>query len=151
MCWAAAITTISNYKNNTNLTAMQVADIAGMDYEKGAYLSQAQVAMRNAGLYFRMRNSYLAFDSVKSNIRGKSPIYIAGAGHTNNGESVGHAITIYGYKEVVGEQCLMVWDSASNGNRGDSYIVSYNGASTVYSSAQNSTVYTWNGTLSNYK
>lgn len=35
--------------------------------------------------------------------------------------------------------------------KGDSYVVSYNGAATVFSSSAASTVYTWNGTLLNYK
>lgn len=45
----------------------------------------------------------------------------------------------------------MIWDSAANANKGDSYVVSYNGAATVFFSSAASTVYTWNGTLLNYK
>lgn len=150
LCWAAAIATISNYKRDTYLTAKQVTNAIGIGYNDGATLSQAQDAMRKQGLYFTRRREYAPFDLVKMNIQNRSPLYISGVGYSN-GTLVGHATTIYGYKEVAGEQCLMIWDSASNGNKGDSYMVSYNGASTVFFSDQNSAVYTWNGTLLEYK
>lgn len=151
LCWAAAVATISNYIKDTSLKATQVANAMGIGYDDGANLWQAQDALIKQGLYFKRRTSYAPFDLVKTNIQRKSPIYMSGDGYNSEGKLVGHAITIYGYKEVVGEQCLMIWDSASNGNQGDTYIISYNGASTVFSSVPNSAVYTWNGTLLNYK
>lgn len=150
LCWAAAVATITNYMQDKNISAKNVADKMKIGYNTGATLSEAQDALRKYGLYFVRRSEYATFDLVKMNINRKSPIYMTGVGISNN-SAVGHATTIYGYREVVGEQCLMIWDSAANANKGDSYVVSYNGAATVFSSSAASTVYTWNGTLLNYK
>lgn len=151
LCWAAAIATIVNYRKDMNVTAKQVADKVGIDYNRGAYLTEAQNALRKYNLYFTRRTEYTPFDLVKLNINQYSPMYMSGSGYNSSGQLVGHAVTIYGYREISGARYLMIWDSASDGNKGDTYMVSYNNASTVFSSTANTTVYAWNGTLLNYK
>lgn len=145
-CWAATVATIANYRLDKKLTAKQVASAMGKNEKQGATLDESQSALRKYGLFFSRRESYAPFDIVKLNIQNHSPMFMGGTCY-----SEGHAVTIYGYKEVVGEQSLMIWDSASNTNTGNSYMVQYNGAGTVFSSQPGYTVFTWNSTLLNYK
>lgn len=145
-CWAATVATIANYRLDKKLTARQVANAMGKNELQGATLYESQSALIKYGLIFFRRESYAPFDMVKLNIQNHSPMFMGGTCY-----SQGHAVTIYGYKEVVGGQSLMIWDSASSNNTGNSYMVQYNGAGTVFSSEPGSMVFTWNATLLDYK
>lgn len=145
-CWAATVATIVNYRLDKKLTAKQVANAMGKNAQQGADLYESQDALRKYGLYFSRRETYAPFDMVKLNIQNYSPMFMGGTS-----SSGAHAVTIYGYREITGQQSLMIWDSASNNNSGNSYMVSYAGAGTVFSSGASSPIYTWNSTLLNYK
>lgn len=95
LCWAATVATIYNYKNNTSITAKNVADKMGIGYNTGASASQTKSALSSYGLSYSITNSKLAWANVKSNISTKDkPFAIC---LTNSALGVGHMMTGYGY------------------------------------------------------
>ena len=105
-------------------------------------MPQSKKVLKQYGINYVFRNRDVYFKTVTANIQKRKPLAIAGW----NAAGTGHQVTIYGYKQVVGGEYLMIWDSAANYNEGSAYILPYIEGGTTYS--VNNTDFTWGATLS---
>lgn len=113
ICWACTVGTIVNYKTNYNVTGFQVADLMGIDYNRGGTADEMRQALAKYGLSYRVRGNKLSFSEVKTSIDNDRPFGILL--FTSN---AGHAITGYGYEYYEGNtssnastNLVYAWDS----------------------------------------
>lgn len=113
ICWACTVGTIVNYKTNYNVTGFQVADLMGIDYNRGGTADEMRQALARYGLSYRVRGNKLSFSEVKTSIDNDRPFGILL--FTSN---AGHAITGYGYEYYTGNtssnastNLVYAWDS----------------------------------------
>jgi len=146
LCWAAAVSTIANYRNGTNIVPTQIADRLGIGYNQGASIGIAQLALQYYDVYYpNLIYAQMALSKIRLNISNKYPIYIRAVSinHVN-----GHAVTIYGYRQISLTDYVVIWDSGINSGSGGLHVVAYSSSGTTFPYA-NST-WTWQRTLSKY-
>lgn len=141
-CWAASVATIVNYIKGRNVSAKNVCDAINRGVNDGGNIDHQKKALLYYGVnYSRLDSQLSSFGFVKANIQSKRPIAIVGG----RSAGLGHAFTLYGYKNVVDGQYLMIWDSALNSGTGGVSIVKYNANGTTLNSLGIN--YTWAATL----
>lgn len=141
-CWAASVATIVNYIKGRNVSAKNVCEAVNRGVDDGGNIDHQKEALLHYGVnYSRLDTQLPTFDFVKVNIQNKRPVAIVGG----RSAGLGHATTLYGYKNVAGGQYLMLWDSALNRGTGGVSIVAYNASGTTFNSQGIN--YTWVATL----
>ena len=142
LCWAATTATIVNYLRGTNRTAKNVADALKIGYDDGGTRNDIV-----RGLSYYGVNEYAAysgtesFSEIRSQIEEKHPM--AMLGWAANG--AGHAVTLYGYRNLTSGQYVMLWNSALNNNKGGMTVTSYKSSGMTF--ATGSTNFTWGQTV----
>ncbi|MCI8307512.1 MAG: hypothetical protein HFH14_05615 [Lachnospiraceae bacterium] len=136
LCWAASVATICNYRDGTNISAKNVANRVGIDYNAGANITVAQDALKSYGVnYYNMhanKDIRMSWSSLKSNIRDKYPVYASAKSHNS-----GHAVTAYGYTVAAGVKYVIFWNSGNE----SSMAVEFKENGTSFSYAGKT--YTW--------
>lgn len=147
LCWAAAVSTICNYRRGTNITPKAVADKMHIGYHDGANLYKAQQALNRFGVTYNNLNwsaaDRMSWASLKLNINDKYPVYVAA-----KCPKYGHAVTAYGYTIASGTKYVALWNSGENNNKGKSISVVFKESGTTF--AYNNTTYTWMYSVSRY-
>ncbi len=94
ICWAASIACIVNYKNNLNLTAVQVAqNFYGYNFDQGIYIGDEQTILRSYGLNYTTLRVFATDNEILSNIMNDNPVY-ATCSYRNSIDD--HDVVIYG-------------------------------------------------------
>lgn len=94
ICWAASIACIVNYKNNDNLTAVEVArGYFGENFNQGITIGEEDDILQSYGLNYTTLRVFATDNEILMNIRNDYPVY-----STCNevGASVDHDVVIYG-------------------------------------------------------
>ncbi|RDU23490.1 papain-like cysteine protease family protein [Anaerosacchariphilus polymeriproducens] len=108
MCWAATVASIVRYmRGNNTLTAQEVCDFMGIDYDLGATIEEMQDALSKYGLSFKIKYHHSTWNEITQNIPNKKPIGIAA--YSNLG---GHAVTLIGYSEK-DKKTITLWNSGN--------------------------------------
>jgi len=142
-CWAAAVATIVNYRNGTNITPTAVCDSLGISYNDGGGIGESQLALSGYDVSYNNLNYYqLPWSSVTSNLDYKYPIYISA--YSSSGD--GHAVTVYGYRMIGTSQYVVLWNSGLNGGVGGTQIVYYYSTGTTF--PYSNTTFIWSRSLS---
>ncbi|MGF7144882.1 hypothetical protein HNQ56_003315 [Anaerotaenia torta] len=137
-CWAAAVATIANYRNGTNITPTQVCDFMGIGYDEGGDTYDSQSALSHYGVYLNNEIfAPLSWSSIKYNIDNAYPSYASLADNYYNG----HAVTVYGYRQININQFIVIWNSGLNGGSGGVQIVYYYSTGTTI--PYNNKTWTW--------
>jgi len=138
LCWAATVATIIDYIRNSSLTAINIADMMGIDYNAGATVSQVSSALQRVGLSYKISNSKLAWSQAKTNITLDKPfalcLYTSGAGHMLTGFGYGCELSDLNSASRV----VYAWDP-----NGYKIMFGYN-ASTITTSGYS---FNWSNTL----
>lgn len=127
MCWAASVATIVNYIKGTNYTAWDVCNTMGIGYDQGAAASEKQQALARYGINYVEKSGQSSFSSIMSDIGAKRPI----AASTTSSKG-GHAVTVYGYRNISSGQYVMMWDSNANSGQGDLTVVAFRATGTTF-------------------
>ena len=138
ICWAATVATIINYIQGTNLSAFNVCDAIGHTYTGGT-TTDTKKALKHYGYNYVYRDRDLYFKTIMSNIQKKKPIALFG---NAEGQSMGHVVTIYGFRDLSNGKYILIWDSAEE----KVSIVNYNEMGTTFASG--GVTYTWARSLS---
>lgn len=95
ICWAASIACIVNYKNNDNLTAVEVARAYfGQNFdERGLYIGEEDDILQSYGLNYTTLRVFATDNEILMNIRKDNPIYAVSSAY---GADEDHAVVIYG-------------------------------------------------------
>ncbi len=133
ICWAASIATIANYLNGTNYTAIRIANVE--NNFSGANILQILKAMHDFGVPYNKHEGTLSWDTIKSKITSKTPIYMR-----SNSNDKYHATVLYGYKIKNGTKYIAMWNPGTAGV-GATEIIAFHGASTTFS--YSGRTYTW--------
>lgn len=136
MCWAASVATIVNYIKGTNYTAWNVCDAMGKGYDAGGDIYDKKKALAYYGINYVEKLGQSAFSSIISDINAKRPI-----GMSTTSAMGGHAVTLYGYRNLANGKYIMIWDSNLNSGEGDLLITSYKSTGTTFS--YSSVSFTW--------
>lgn len=127
MCWAASVATIVNYIRGTGYTAWDVCNTMGIGYDQGATASEKQQALAHYGINYVEKMGQSSFSSIMSDIGAKRPI----AASTTSSKG-GHAVTVYGYRNISSGQYVMIWDSNANSGQGDLTVVAFKATGTTF-------------------
>lgn len=133
LCWAATAATIANYRLGTSFSATDVADYLNINYASGGQPSDANTFLSHVGVkgYSVHEGDIITVSKIKKNINNKYPIYQS-ARTTNL--TLGHAVTIYGYKRINQTTYVIHWNSGING-KGATQIIEYSGNGSTFSYA----------------
>lgn len=142
LCWAASAATIINYRTGSSYTAQNIADVMGIDYNKGATDSQTASALRYFDLDYSAFFSTMSFNSIMTELNIRFPFVVSGNSATRKN---GHSVTAYGYRNLSNGNYVMLWDSAINNGQGGVTISLYNSSGMTYTSGN--TAYTWSRTV----
>lgn len=124
MCWASTVATIVNYRTDSAYTGFDVCNRIGRGYDAGGSIYHMQDAMSVLGVkYPYIKGSALTYSEVKKNIDAGYPF---AAGGDNGGTTVGHVVTIYGYKTVDNTKKILTWNSALQNGAGGKKWYEYN-------------------------
>lgn len=94
ICWAASIACIVNYKNNDDLTAIDVARSYFGDYfDEGIYIGEEDDILQSYGLNYTTLRLFATDNEILLNIMNNYPIYAVCAPY---GASEDHSVVIYG-------------------------------------------------------
>lgn len=147
LCWAAAVATICNYLNGTNITAKNVADEMNVGYDDGALPEMAQEALSRYMVRYNNINLYasevMTWESYKINVNNKYPIYVRAL--ASGGD---HAVVAYGYMIAAGVRYITIWNSGVNGGTGSSTTLMFRDYGTTFT--YNNKTYTWAHSVSKY-
>lgn len=139
LCWAASVATVANYLNGTAYTAKNVADMMGKDYNAGGFPEEIATAINNLGSRYYYTYQTQSFKTIMRHIGFRKPMVICGWNST-----AGHAVTIYGYRNLANGQYVMIWNSALNNNTGGVSITTYSSSGMTFATGSN--VFTWGAT-----
>lgn len=128
LCWAAAVATTVNYRKGKNYTAEDVANKIGVKQRE-----QDMIVTNRALTAYELNYKYAyivpPYSLVRKSIQKKRPVIISGRNMKR-----GHAVTVYGYREIGDDSYVMLWDSALNNGKGGLSIVSYFESDLMFSS-----------------
>lgn len=143
MCWAAAVATVVNYKQQSGITAFEVCNRMGRDYNRGGTIYDEQDALSKYNVtYGKVRLNMLTWNQIKSNISSKNPIIINLI--CNDNSQMAHTVTIYGY---TADNKIKYWDSYVNNGNGKKMSVLYSKASSNFLVIKGHS-YSWGTSLS---
>lgn len=141
-CWAAACATIINYEKGKNYSATTICDKMNVGYNDGATIGVAQLALQEYGVQYNYLNmdsaNILPFADVKLNINNKYLVYVSAKSYYN-GKQNGHAVTVYGYKDL-SNKYVVIWNSGT----GTTQTVEYKSSGTTFQYSG----HTWRWTFS---
>lgn len=125
ICWAASVATIVNYVNGSNITAKNVCDALKLKYVS-QNISTKKKALDHYGLnFYTIAYEQISWSNVKTNINKRFPI----AASLFSEDGSGDAITVMGYREVLGSRnpryYITIWNSGLNGRAGGTQVVTY--------------------------
>lgn len=124
MCWASTVATIVNYRTDSAYTGFDVCNRIGRGYDAGGNIYHMQDAMSVLGVkYPYIKGEALTYSEVKKNIDAGYPF---AAGGDNSGTTVGHVVTICGYKTVDNTKKILTWNSALQNGAGGKKWYEYN-------------------------
>ena len=106
-CWAAAVATIVNYYMGSKYSAKNVCD--EMNRYEGDEIGFSQLALSRYAISFNnlmTAPKIMSWNEIKSNISGKSPIYVS----SRNSLGEGHALVAYGYSIAAGNKYVTFWN-----------------------------------------
>lgn len=142
MCWAASCATIINYLRGTAYKSKGICKSQDKKLNEGASIQEKQETLEDYGVkYSKLRNKQIKWSKVKENINSKYPIAVSSASSVG-----GHAVTVYGYREIMSYRYVIMWNSGLNGGKGGTQIVTYDSDGTTFSYANET--FTWTKTLS---
>lgn len=147
LCWAASVATIVNYRKGTNLSAMNVADAEGVEYNAGGSLENTKNCLHRYGLTdYSIVYSTLNWSQVNENIlKRQKPFYMSLSYDFNK---MGHAVICLGCNESAVYQFICIWNPGENNGKGAAKIIKYYPAAMVLSYAGKNWV--WYYTVSSY-
>lgn len=148
MCWASTVATIVNYLNGTSITGYNVCDIMNKGYNDGGTIFNSSSAFQKYGFTnYTITSGVLTWAKIQTNINNKKPAYMSTSGTDANGATVGHAVSLVGYREVGVNQFVIIWDSNTNSGSGGYKVIYFAGSNTTFQSTSTSPVFTWTETI----
>ena len=147
LCWAASVATIVNYRNGTNLTAMNVANAEGVGYNSGGLLTNVVNSLHRYGLTdYSAVSRTLTWTQIYENIMNLSkPFYMA---CYYDFTQMGHAVICLGCKEYPSYQYIIIWNPGKENGAGGSTILKYYQNATTLS--YDNKTWVWYDTVSSY-
>ncbi len=119
----------------------------GIEYSKGANMSQCQEALNtynlNYGNYNYSGYSVMSWYEFRTNINNKYPVFVGAV--SDDGE---HAVVAYGYLVATGVRYVTLWDPGEYCANGDSITAVFIDSGTTFSS--NNEIYQWTESISYY-
>lgn len=148
LCWAACVATIANYRNGTNLTAMNVADAANIGYNDGGSLTDVTNSLHRYGLTdYRENIRTLTWDEIYDCIMNKSkPFYMSC--YYDFSQS-GHAVLCLGCKEISSNKYIVIWNPGLKSGAGGSTILKYYKNATTFSYGNETYVWYYSASICN--
>lgn len=123
LCWAACVATVVNYIQGKNLSAKQIADLMGINYNDGGNIYDDEKALHHYNIDYSAIDERLSFDTIRRNIADKKPIIMS---CKTEDLMDGHAVTIVGYRSRLNkDNFLTIWNSALNSGQGGSTVIKY--------------------------
>lgn len=131
MCWAATVASTVRYmRGNNTLTAQQVCDYMGIDYDTGATIEEMQDAFSRYGLSFKIKTKHSTWKEITQNISKKKPIGMAAFSTLG-----GHAVTLIGYSQQ-GNKTITLWNSGNQKVQTTTFKSDTADVTFIYSSAK---------------
>jgi hypothetical protein len=107
MCWAADVASIVNYKNGRNLTAINVCDTMGYQYNQGGNAYDTQYALNHYSIPSTALGSTMSEPDIVSDISNNKPAVIG----LYSDYGIGHSVVLCGYASYSSAFTLSVMDS----------------------------------------
>lgn len=126
LCWAASAITVVNYRKGTDYSAKEAAKKMGLSGEQG--ITNINKTIRKYDLDYLVMHRKPDFTLIKSSAKRKWPMVIGGRSKSD----LGHAVTVYGYRENSGKCYVMIWNPDRSGSTS---IATYNASGLVFNSA----------------
>ncbi len=129
LCWAASAATAINYRKGTNYDAGDILVALNYANNDGRDIDVINEALTTYGLNYKYIRYTPKRGVIRKSIEKKYPVIIAGK---NSYIGAGHAVTVYGYRDVGTNHYLMIWDSALNNGKGGMSMTLRNGTDIVF-------------------
>lgn len=122
MCWAAAVATVVNYRNDSSVTPFDICNRLSIPYNRGGTIDDIHNGLDLYGVKYNKKLSMIdEWNIIKKNIDNKYPIVAFLT--CNDNILVPHTVTVYGY---TASKDLTYWDSLLDDEKGGTKAVSYN-------------------------